>query len=185
MPRRYLLLLLFVCFAAIAPVCAQTTAEPQATTIRAADTTAQQPDTIADTGGDGMELPVLLIMGCVIMGLIFIGMLIGAGLLFLLFVLIAMGIFSVSVAAGLYRRSFLTGFRFFIVIIMTFLGCIAGTGGLLFLNILLNLNYTKKQMLLAGGGGGLVGGALLGITINALMRYGMKLIQNRMDKKTL
>ena len=186
MPLRSLLLLLFVFFIAIAPVCAQTSAMPQATTIRATDTTTQQPDTIADTGGDGgLELLALIAMGCVIIGLMFTGMIIGAGLLFLLFVLISAGIFSASLATGLYRRSFMTGFRFFIVGIFTVLGCIAGTGGLLFVNILLSLNLTKQQMLLAGGGGGLIGGALLGIVINALMRYAMKLIQNRMDKKML
>lgn len=80
-----------------------------------------------------------------------------------------MGIISASVVAGLYKRSFTTGFKTFIYIISCIIGMALGIVGVWIVFRLLHLNISDTASVLTGLLAGLLGGLLIGFTATKLL----------------
>jgi hypothetical protein len=108
-------------------------------------------------------------------GIAMIGALASLVLLFLLAAFISFGIVSVSVMAGLYKRSATAGFKAFIYIVCALAGIATGVFGYWIIDNLFTLSISDRAGLLAGGIGGFLGGLLLAFIatkiIAALSKY--------------
>ncbi len=146
-----------------------------------ADSVKQQ--TISDSAEADDFVPGLLLIALVFalicIGVAFAGTVLGIGIMFILSVLFSIGVLSVSVASGIYRRSFMAGFRVFVVSGMAVLGTIGGTAVFTLANYLFDLHFTGGWLLLTGASGGLAGGLLLGVLLNQIIRSTMRWIQKR------
>lgn len=106
-----------------------------------------------------------LIAVSVMMGSVMIGAFFACLALLIISGLIAMGILSVSVVAGLYKRSLQAGFKTFCILVCSGAGVITGIGGVLLARYLFEFDISDVSAVLAGATGGLCGGILLGLLI--------------------
>jgi len=161
------------------------TATSQNAAVARADSVKQQStyDSTDATATDDFEPGLfLIVLACVLIciGVAFAGAVLGIGVMFILSVFFSIGVLSLSVASGIYKRSFMAGFRVFVVLAMSVLGTIGGIGVLMLANYLFDLHFTGRYLLLTGALGGLAGGLLLGVLLNWIVRTAMKWIQGRL-----
>ena len=150
----------------------------------AADSVAQvsQAD-LAPPDDEFAPLLFLAAFGLLCLGIVAAGAVAGAGIMFILFILISAGVISISVASAFYKRSLLTGFRVLVLSAMSILGILAGLSIMAACNYLFNLNISTRYVLLTGATGGLAGGLLLGALIVFIVRSALKTIQERVASK--
>ena len=108
----------------------------------------------------------LLVIGSIFIAAMFGAAIIGAFLaafaIFLLFSLTAFGMISTSLAIGLYKRSFTTGFKSLFLIFFGTTAAVLGTGSVFILKLFIPLSISSAYLALIGFLGGLAGGLLLG-----------------------
>ena len=132
----------------------------------AQDYTSPQPD-------EGMDI-FLLVLGsifvCTMIGAAIVGAFLAAFVILLFFSLTAIGMVSTSVAIGLYKRSFSTGFKSLFLIFFGVINAFLGAGGLLLLNMLIPLHISGSYLVPIGFFGGLAGGLLLGHILHYVVK---------------
>ena len=157
----------FLLFFTLFLVCPNTSSAQQDTSLRKkADSSVsiQKDQTIKED--EEFNVFLISIAGffiCAIIGVAIAGTIIGLMILFGIFGLLSIGIISVSVVAGFYRRSFQYGFKSFVILVSTFAGTIIGAFGLLIIPRLLGYTISVEKALIVGALGGLVGGVILGL----------------------
>ena len=116
----------------------------------------------------------LLVFGtafiCVMIGSVLTGVIAVMGFLLVLFALIPVGIVSVGILAGLYRRSLSAGFKTILYIGCSGAGMLAGAPVFWLINRLFHMHLTPRTAVLTGACSGLLGGLLLGIVLFSLIR---------------
>lgn len=117
---------------------------------------------------EGMDIFLLLfalgaiaiMVGAAVAGSVFVTLLI-----LLFFVFISIGIISVSILAGLQRRSITAGFKTFVYIICCLIGMSFGSFGVWIVFKLLDLDVQNSVGVIVGLFAGLTGGILVGYTV--------------------
>ncbi|KIC63004.1 hypothetical protein [Chryseobacterium taiwanense] len=117
-----------------------------------------------DEGYDGAPGLFIFLMLIFILVCIGIGIVVATLLFLLLFGIIAMGLISSSILVGLYNKSFLKGFKIFIIGGST-IGCtILGIGSFIIYNKIVHY-WPLHTSVLVGAVSGSIAGLLLGIII--------------------
>jgi len=83
--------------------------------------------------------------------------------------LIGAGVLSVSVLAGLYKRSVTAGFKTLLYIICPIAGAILGMSGFLIATELFDISVPAKKGLLARAVGGIIGGLIMAFAISKIV----------------
>lgn len=97
--------------------------------------------------------------------------------------LVTAGILSVSVLAGIYRRSFATGFKTFLLLVCSVSCAAPGILALWVLPSLFNIEISSSTRVVAGTLAGCAGGILLGFTLYRLLRITGRWMQSRIGLK--
>jgi hypothetical protein len=125
------------------------------------------------TPDDGFNV-FLLVFGtafiCVMIGSVLTGVIAVMGFLLVLFALIPVGIVSVGILAGLYRRSLSAGFKTILYMGCSGAGMLAGAPVFWLINRVFHMHLTPRTAALTGACSGLLGGLLLGIVLFSLIR---------------
>lgn len=116
---------------------------------------------VPDDDFDLFLLVFATIVISVMIGFAMVGALSAIGLLLLLAAFISFGVLSVSVLAGLYKRSVTTSFKTFVHIACPLAGAISGILGFWIIINLFKVSILNQSGLLAGAIGGFLGGLLL------------------------
>jgi len=125
---------------------------------------------------------------------IFISLMLGAalagialvsGLLLLAGAFVGFGILSVSVLAGIYKRSITTGFKTFLYIACPLAGIAIGVVGFYIMIELFYLDISKQWGLLAGIAGGLIGGLIMAFTLSKLILMLLKYLLKKLQLNKL
>jgi hypothetical protein len=121
----------------------------------------QEPNPPVD---EEMEVFLLVIAAIFVSGMIgaaIIGATAAALILFFLFGLLSIGVFSTSVLIGLYKRSFASGFKSFLMLLFGFSCSAIGAGGMFLIDAAFDLPGSPALITSIGAGSGLLGGLIL------------------------
>ncbi|CAN5798180.1 hypothetical protein BH10BAC2_BH10BAC2_30570 [soil metagenome] len=116
-----------------------------------------------------------------IMGAAIIGAFAAVLFLLLLFVFVAMGIVSASVIIGLYKKSFESGFKSFIMILSAITGVILGAGAFWSINKIFRLEISDGTTFITGSCGGLVAGFIISYASLKLIRVLIFIFKGKME----
>lgn len=123
---------------------------------------------------------MLVIFFCVMIGAAIIGAMLAALFLSFVFSLMALGVLSTSIAIGLYKKSFSTGFKSFIMIIFGISCSAIGGIGLLLVNHFFDLHVSSATSVLIGISSGSVGGLLMAIATFQTLKWMIKIIAHKL-----
>lgn len=127
----------------------------------------------------------LLVLGTVFMSIMIGGAIVGAFaatlVLLSLFGLASVGILSVSVITGLYKRSFQAGFKTFLIIVCSVGGILFGTVGFWLVVKLFELKMSAATTFISGAVSGALGGVMLGIVVYKLILISTKFFKRRLN----
>ncbi len=99
-----------------------------------------------------------------------------------IFLLITAGITSASVLMGIYKRSFATGFKTFIIILGILAGTFLGAGCLWFITKFFHLQLSESNALWIGAAGGCIGGILTGLIIFKALQLIITYFKNKLKQ---
>jgi hypothetical protein len=119
-------------------------------------------------------------LGAALAGAIFV-----VGFLLLAGAFVGFGILSVSVLAGIYKRSITAGFKTFLYITCPVAGIGIGVVGFYILTELFHLSISRQMGLVAGILGGLVGGLLMALAIHQLTSLVLKYLLKKFQLNKL
>jgi hypothetical protein len=115
-----------------------------------------------------------------IIGAVIIGAFAAVLFLLLLFVFVTMGIISASVIVGLYKKSFESGFKSFIMILSAVTGVILGAGAFWAINKIFRLGISDVTTIIAGSLGGLIAGFIISYASLKLIRVLISIFKRKM-----
>lgn len=128
------------------------------------DTLTTTPNTDQYRGTDDFS-PMQLFFVLILLGVVLL--LIGGGIvltvtgLFIIFGLVSAGILSTSIVVGLYKKSFMKGFKTLIVLASTIIGLLAGVLSFWLIHKIINW-LTTQASIISGAACGLLGGFVFG-----------------------
>jgi hypothetical protein len=126
----------------------------------------------ADEGMDVFLLVFALVIISVILGAAAIGAFAATLFLFIIITFISFGILSISVAAGLYRRSFSAGLKTFLFIVCPVMGGIIGAVALSLIIKFTSFDISYMAGILSGAVAGMLGGVLMALCIIQIIKVG-------------
>jgi len=147
------------------------------------DSTTLNPADEASVEDDEFNVFILVVgttVVCAMIGAAIVGAFAAALFLLLLVALAALGIVSASVLVGLYKRSFQSGFKSFIVILSVMVCTALGAGGAWLINHIFKLNITDTTSLLCGGAGGFIGGFIIALAVIKIIQSILSAFKKRM-----
>ena len=113
------------------------------------------------------------------------GVILVIGFLLLAGAFVGFGILSVSVLAGIYKRSITAGFKTFLYIVCPVGGIAIGVIGYYILIELFHLSISKQFGLIAGILGGLLGGLIMALAIHKLTSLVLKYLLKKFQLNKL
>jgi len=99
--------------------------------------------------------------------------------------LISFGILSISVLAGLYKRSIAAGFKTLLYIICPIGGAVIGMSGFLLADKLFEISIPVKKGLLAGAIGGVIGGIIMAFAVSKIVVVLARFFWNKLNRTGL
>lgn len=96
--------------------------------------------------------------------------------------LISFGILSISVLAGLYKRSVAAGFKTLLYILCPIGGAVIGMSGYLIADKLFEISIPVNKGLLAGAVGGIAGGIIMAFAISKIVIVLAKFLWNKLNR---
>ena len=133
-----------------------------------------------DEAMDNFLLAILAIFFSVLMTAAILGACLGLIALFFVFVLIAAGALSASIAIGLYKRSFASGFKTFLVLFFAVTGALIGGTGAVLIASFFHISITGSTLFVIATCGGAVGGMITGLVIYKITRVLMRYLMERL-----
>lgn len=120
------------------------------------------------------DMPLMFVFGfyilCMGAAIFIVGLLVGLGLLAIAGFLIAVGILSSSVLIGLYKKSWLAGFKTFLFLLLSVTGGISGAITAWGLGKIFHFSLSEKSAALIGALGGTAAGLLLTAVILLIIK---------------
>jgi hypothetical protein len=134
-----------------------------------------------DEGMDMFLLAILAIFFSVLIGAAIVGAFIACVVLFFLFGLMGIGVLSASIAIGLYKRSYTSGLKTFLIILFGLSCGFIGGFGIVAFSSFFHMDLSTGWIFFIGLTGGMIGGALVGWATFKISRVIIKYLINRFD----
>ena len=181
-----LLLLLLALLVFLSPlVYSQGIPSSQQVVATAADSLMEQNENPSSTGEDiyysSVFLFVIVSILLINFFVLFLGVIVSIGLLFLAFIFITTGILSISAMVALRNQSLASGFRLFLVLITGFFGACTGVAAMAAAKALFHLHHSLSSVVCSGAIGGLAGGIFLGYVMVWILRRFFEIIKTRLN----
>ncbi len=181
---KFLILSVLSVLLAISPVCNTTCAQTD-TTIQK-DSSSIVHENNAETQPDDEFNLFLLTFGIAFLSAIivasFFGALAAITVIGFSFLLIITGITSASILMGIYKRSFASGFKTFMIILGILAGTFLGAGCLLLITKFFHLQLSAGNALWIGAAGGCIGGILIGLIIFKTIQLIVTYFKNKLKQ---
>ena len=128
-------------------------------------------------------LTIETVFVCGMIGAAIVGAMGAALVLFFLFSFMAIGVLSTSVAIGLYKRSFATGFKSFLIFLFGIGSSVVGAVGLIIARGLFHFHLSGAITLLIGFTAGMSGGIIMGFATYKVLQSILKYLMNKWNLK--